>query len=327
MRAGLFLALLLSAPSLWAAASVEELRLVAEYPVEGMDGGNLSGLAVCGKALQSVSDRVDDRLFVLEPVEGVLQARAEAFEAPPPPPSGLPWGVRTRTWFMNLFRGNELDLEGITCDAAGNRYLLSEAHAAVLQVRPDSTADWLRLPDSLVRQARASGMLLHFNALLEGIAIDPAGERLWLAAERERRGLMVVHRKQSTWSCSGGCVIFSEAGEDTPPPTLGRAVPMPKDFADLSLYKGKLFTLERHAHKVCRRDPAKGLVERCWSFAAEALTEPRRYDVDWGMAEALVVDADGAWIGVDNGSSVRADGESRPIVWRFAKPTGGWEAP
>lgn len=34
-----------------------------------------------------------------------------------------------------------------------------------------------------MRQARASGMLLHYNALLEGLVIDPAGERLWLAAE------------------------------------------------------------------------------------------------------------------------------------------------
>jgi uncharacterized protein YjiK len=42
----------------------------------------------------------------------------------------------------------------------------------------------------MVRQARASGMLLHFNALFEGLAINPAGDRLWLAAERERRGLL-----------------------------------------------------------------------------------------------------------------------------------------
>ena len=42
------------------------------------------------------------------------------------------------------------------------------------------------------------------------------------------------------------------------------------------------------------------------------------------MAEALWIDNDGAWIGVDNGSQARADGEARPIVWRFKAPQGGW---
>jgi hypothetical protein len=45
------------------------------------------------------------------------------------------------------------------------------------------------------------------------------------------------------------------------------------------------------------------------------------------MAEALVVDAEGAWIGVDNGGRTRQDGENRPIVWRFAAPQAGWSAP
>ena len=46
----------------------------------------------------------------------------------------------------------------------------------------------------------------------------------------------------------------------------------------------------------------------------------------YGNAEALSLDANGAWIGVDNGSHVRADHEKRPIVWRFVAPQGGWSA-
>ena len=42
--------------------------------------------------------------------------------------------------------------------------------------------------------------------------------------------------------------------------------------------------------------------------------------------EALSLDTKGAWIGVDNGNHVRADGEKRPVVWRFAAPQGGWSA-
>ena len=77
---------------------------------------------------------------------------------------------------------------------------------------------------------------------------------------------------------------------------------------------------------MCRRDVDSGKVERCWSFAADALVESRRCAQPFGLAEALVIDAKGAWIGLDNNNGARADGETRPIVWRFDAPEGGWSA-
>lgn len=323
MRGALILLGLLLASPLWAADDTEQLRLAAEYPVEGMPLGNLSGLAHCGGELLAVSDRVDHELYRLKPIGGLLQAEAEGFLPPPPPPNNLPWGVRARSWTVSLLRGNELDFEGISCDSVGNRYLVSESNAAVLQVPVSGEPNWLLLPGNLVRQARASGMLLHFNALLEGIAIDPKGERLWLAAERERRGLMVLHKQQSTWRCTGGCVIFSEAGTQRPP-AVGSDQQLPRDFSDVAFHEEKLFTLERLAHQICRRKPSNGDVERCWSFAEEALADTRRYGVPFGVAEGLSIDVEGAWIGLDNGGKARGDGERRPIVWRFSAPKGGW---
>nr|WP_271412297.1 esterase-like activity of phytase family protein [Pseudomonas sp. Q1-7] len=314
------------AATLQAADDPEQLRLAAEYPVDGMPQGNLSGLARCGDELIAVSDRVDNQLYRLKPIGGVFQAEAETFLAPPPPPSSLPWGVRARSWAVSLLRGNTLDFEGISCDADGNRYLVSESRAAVLQMPAAGEPNWLRLPTSLIRQARASGMLLHFNALLEGIAVDPTGERLWLAAERERRGLMVVHKQQSSWRCTGGCVIFGEAGTERPPAPLGSEQQLPRDFSDVAFHNEKLFTLERLAYQICRRKPSNGQVERCWSFVEEALADTRRYGVPFGVAEALWIDDEGAWVGLDNGGKARADGERRPIVWRFTAPKGGWSA-
>src|SRR5690606_30324780 len=148
----------------------------------------------------------------------------------------------------------ELDFEGMSCDAMGNRYLVSEAFAAVLQISPVGDARWLPLPDRLVRQARASGMLLQFNALFEGIAIDPEGSRLWLAAERERRGLLVLHRQQDSWHCTGGCVQLVEGGEEQAPEAIG-GHSLPLDFSGLAFLDGKLFTLERAGHRICRRSP------------------------------------------------------------------------
>ena len=230
------------------------LSFISEHAVEGMRGGNLSGLAWCGGALWTVSDRDDDRLYRLQPsAEGSdqpWQAEAESFIAPTPPDSGLPWGMSTRVWLSGLVRGGNLDFEGIACDAAGNRYLVSEAHAAVLQLPVSGAPNWLRLPPGLLPQARATGMLMNFNALFEGIAVDPEGKRLWLAAERERRGLLVAHRDNSAWRCEGSCVLLAEGGKIEPPPELGSARKLPKDFSDLAFYRGKLFTLERLAHQI-----------------------------------------------------------------------------
>lgn len=315
--------LLVAAPVLAETQALEELTLVSEHPIEGIAAGNLSGLAWCGEALWAVSDREDDRLYRLAAGDTVWQAEAEHFVAPPLSSTLLPWGLRMRTWVTGLVRGGSLDFEGLSCDAIGNRYLVSEARGAVLWIPPVGAPQWLALPDGMVRQARASGMLWHFNALLEGVAIDPAGERLWLAAERRRRGLLVLHKNGSSWRCTGGCVLMSEGGNEPSPPQLGGEA-QARDFSGLAFHKEKLFTLERQAHRICRRKLSDGGVERCWSFAAEALTDARRYPPPYGLAEALWIDEQGAWIGSDHGRHTRADGEQRPVVWRFAAPKGGW---
>jgi len=318
-----FLALV-ALPSL--AGNWPELKLTSEHPIDGMRGGNLSGLALCRGALWGVSDRDDDRIYRLDQQSGVWRAQPLTFTPPPVPDSGLPWGLKSRNWAVSYVRGGELDYEGITCDQAGNIYLVSEAHAAVLQVPVEGEPNWLKIDTAMIRQARASGMLLHFNALFEGLAINPDGDRLWLAAERERRGLVKIERQQSVWTCGRSCVLLSEAGVEMQPAQMPHARALSRDFADLAWFEGKLFTLERNAYRICRRDAESGKVEHCWSFAADALVPERRYDQPFGLAEALVLDAKGAWIGLDNNNGDRADSESRPIVWRFAAPQGGWSA-
>ncbi|WP_434570019.1 esterase-like activity of phytase family protein [Pseudomonas sp. Z3-8] len=326
MRNGFALALLLWA-GVVVAGPVPELKLLSEHVVDGMRGGNLSGLALCGNEMWTVSDRDDDRIYRLQPSDArAWQAEAVGIEVPAVPENDLPWGLQSRTWAASFVRGGELDYEGISCDSAGQRYVVSESHAAVLRISPAGEASWLKISPTMLRQARGSGMLLHFNALFEGVAVNPAGDQLWLAAERERRGLVLLKRQQTVWDCDGNCVLLSEAGQEMQPAQFPKAKAVSRDFADLSLFNGKLFTLERNAYQICRRDPQTAKVERCWSFAAEALQDNRRYPQPFGLVEALVVDADGAWIGVDNNDGARADGEQRPVIWRFAAPEGGWGA-
>lgn len=327
MRLGFALACALLLTSMTVSGEpTPQLRLLSEHAVDGMRGGNLSGLAQCGKELWTVSDRDDDQIYRLDTRANVWRAEAVGIGVPEVPDSGLPWGLRSRTWAASFVRGGNLDFEGITCDRAGNRYVVSESHSAVLQIPPTGPTSWLKISPLMVREARARGMLLRFNALFEGLAINPEGDQLWLAAERESRGLLLIKRRQSVWDCDGGCVLLSEAGKEMQPAQFPNARAMSRDFADLSLFNGKLFTLERKAFEICRRDALTAKVERCWSFAEEALQENRRYPQGYGLAEALVVDADGVWIGIDNNNGARADGEVRPMVWRFAAPEGGWSA-
>lgn len=310
-------------------AADPELRLLSEHPVNGMKGGNLSGLAQCGQTLWTVSDRDDNQIYRLDTRATVWQAETVPITVPPvPDDSGRSLFMKMRSALASLVRGASLDYEGISCDGAGNRYIVSETYSAVLKVTPQGEASWLAINPLMVNSARAKGMLLHANALFEGLAVDPDGGWIRLVAERERRGMVVIGRSpDNEWICPFYlCVMFSEDGLELQPPQFPNPQWVARDFSDLALHQRKLFTLDRNAFKICRHRLVTGTLERCWSFAAEALVPHRQYPSRHGMVEALLVDEKGAWIGVDNNSVTRADGESRPIVWRFAAPEGGWDA-
>ena len=48
------------------AGAMPELKLLHEYPVDGMPSGNLSGLAHCGGEWLTLSDHDDDRFYRLQ---------------------------------------------------------------------------------------------------------------------------------------------------------------------------------------------------------------------------------------------------------------------
>ena len=86
MRTGFALAILMLsglAATQVVAAPVAELKLVSEHPVDGMRGGNLSGLALCGKELWTVSDRDDDQIYRLDISAPTWQAETVTIDVPP----------------------------------------------------------------------------------------------------------------------------------------------------------------------------------------------------------------------------------------------------
>lgn len=313
-------------------AADPELRMLSEHPVDGMRGGNLSGLAKCGEQLWTISDRDDDRLYKLDTRATVWKAEAVLINVPPvPDDAGRTLGMKTQSFFRSLAGNGALDFEGITCDSARNLYVLSETYSAILKVSSNGALAWLNISPNMQIKAREAGLLAHANALFEGLVITGiASTEIWLAAERQKRGLVKIERRITpiyyTWVCTPGCVVMAEGGLAPQPPQFPGSKSVDKDFSDIALFNNKLYLLDRNAFKICRHEMSTGKQERCWSFAADALVPSRQYNAEHGMTEALLVDAQGAWIGVDNNFATRADGESRPIVWRFAAPAGGWDA-
>lgn len=313
-----------------------ELKIAAEYAVENMPDGNLSGIAMCGDELIAISDRSDMRLYKLivtsdtQQTTGLplLTAEAEQFYPPTVPKTAIPVWESFANISIGLVRGGTYDYEGVTCDAQGNRYIISEAYLAILKVPKRGQPEWLPLPDYLWQQARAHGLIQKVNQMLEGIAIAPDGQRLWLAAERNKRGLLALqYSSKQGWYCPNKqCVLLAEGGREAFPKQFRRKNRIDaRDFSDLAFYREKLFTLERGAFRICRRD-LTATVEQCWSIAEEALQPQRQYK-SYGMPEALWIDKQGAWVGVDNDlANQRIDGEGRPIVWRFKAPANGWLA-
>ena len=316
-------------------SSWTELTLLQEHPIANMPDANLSGMAVCGNDLLLVSDRQDIALYKISEYKqqpkirgSVLTAELESFTPPSAPKEAVSLSNSVFNLAAGLARGGVYDFEGITCDALGNRYIVSEAYLAILKVTPKGQASWLTLPDELWQQAKQAGLLQKVNQTLEGIAIRPDGKQLWLAAERNKRGLLsIVYDDKEGWQCPGGhCVLLVEGGNEPLPKQFRRKNKLlARDFSDLAFYKNKLFTLERGAFRICRRN-LTGALEQCWSLAKELLQAHRQYK-GYGMPEALWVDDKGAWVGVDNDiANPRLDGEARPVIWYFAAPKDGWLA-
>ena len=332
MKLNLFTAVFLLVWSSVGLAADPELRMLSEHPVDGMRGGNLSGLAKCGEDLWTISDRDDDQIYKLDTRATEWKAEAVLIDIPPvPQDSGRTLAMKTQSFFRSLVGNGALDFEGITCDSGQNRYILSETYSAILKISPTGGTAWLPISSRMLTTVRDAGLATHANALFEGLVVTGLlGSEIWLAGERQKRGLVKIKRRLAvpvdyTWYCFIGCVLMAEEGLAPQPPQFPGSRLVERDFSDIALFNKKLFLLDRNAFKVCRHEMLTGQQERCWSFAADALVPHRQYSSRHGLTEALLVDADGAWIGVDNNFATRADGESRPVVWRFAAPEGGWD--
>lgn len=298
----------------------EPLTLINAAPLDSADKVQPSGMALCRGQVLMISDKHDKTIYRIE--ENSSGAKAIAFQTlndiPTPPATDLPFWQRMQRWLSSLW-SSTYDWEGITCDASGNTFLLSESYVAVLQVPPTGSAKWVDLP--LYKAGSKAGLFKKYNAFVEGISWS--GRGLVIAAEREPRGLIELAPVNGKWNINRVSAIT-----DTPIPAVTKNN-RPDDFADTLIEDNHLFTLERNKSAICRRNLASFVIERCWSYShIENAPELRYGDTRYGLAEGIA--AKDAWLYVvfdNNGQGrERAVNDKRPILLKLALPTD-WLTP
>ncbi|QRN41226.1 MAG: DNA topoisomerase IV [Neisseriaceae bacterium] len=297
--------------------------MISEKPVNNMPLGNLSGISYCHHQWLGISDKDDKYIYQLVEKSSYYEARKISL---PPIPKLNDLGSSFTAEQPEVFEGQgNLDFEAIVCDKEGSLYLVSESTNQILKVSNGfSQANWLILPNNLIYEAKKANLLRHFNAKFEGLAVDGEITKLWLVAERDSRGIILLEKVNDQWVCED-CVLLSEHLMRSSPKLLG-SKRLPLDFSDAFYYQGKLFTLERLQHQICRRNSHNAQLEKCWQFEDSVLSDEKfRYGAySFGQAEALWLNDDEVWIGIDNNNMYRNDGEYRPIIYRFKAPNSGW---
>jgi len=296
-------------PVTCAGATPPELLLEKALPIAITDDFQPSGLVLHDGRILTVSDRHDDAVYEIVPGAGIATLRA----------------------FLHLrlpANGpHPTDLEGIALEAdadadqghAGVAMLLaSEGRSRVLRVEPNGATEWIT--PALEELGRPLGMLRLDNAGLEGIARLPNG-RILLAAERDLRGLIELpagglHDEHDRAAAQAWAMPSSIC---TPPP--GRQ----NDFADLAVWNGQVFALERNCHVVMRIErTATAWIERDgWSYARTE-NDPRfaYHDRRFGVAEGLAIDDQHVFIVTDNNHDYLATDaqDRRPRLFVFQHP-------
>jgi hypothetical protein len=216
-----------------------------------------------------------------------------------------------------------LDLEAIA--VCGDRIYLANERIRQIVLIDKGSIKGLEIDFSSVPQV----MLGDANAGFEGLAVDCAGDQMWIAKERDPRGIVPVDLK--TMKVAGFFEIpaSDRGGQRVLEWRNGNGVvEIGADIGDLQFVDGYLYALERNHYEVARLDAKTLKVLDRVSFFKSTY---EIYDTGepFGLAEALLVEPEAIWIGMDNNGmplGTRAVAQFRvsgpmPGLFKFKRPT------
>lgn len=198
------------------------------------------------------------------------------------------------------------DLEGLAIDDQGRLYVCDEISRNIFRFDPQTrkterlATDW-----SPVRKWISEDG----NASWEGLAIGD-GE-LFVANERNVGRIVVV--SMSTWSVRR---TFSAAPPDRPARDI--------HYSDLCWNANRLWVLCRESQCILRVEPKGGRVEAAFAYGAIERDPKHGYlnPLPVGFVEGLAIEADTAWLLVDNNGIGRISDpkDIRPTLLRCRMP-------
>ena len=274
--------------------SPEALELIHAYPVEGIEGVQLSGLTMLDGKILTISDKHDNFIFQID-------LKKEAAELSVVREIGSPIA-------------GKLDLEGITCEANGTVYLLSESQNRVLKLDPEMKEPAWVTP-SFTDLGNKKGLLQSVNAGFEGLVFVPP-DLFVAAAERQGRGLI-------SWLKSDTAdILVKNCDSSRFFPSRHRTL----DFTGLFFFRGKLVVLQRDnflISVISGYRHGEFQEKQAWSYEhVENDLELRYSDRRFGLAEGLCIDEDHVYLVLDNNGDGREKDplDHRPLLLVFKKP-------
>lgn len=273
------------------------LVLADAWHVEGPGRFDASGLLVRDGSFFVVSDRHGDTIFRLEVSGDIARARPfVTFTGPDPYPAI-----------------GYMDIEGIASAPGGGFYLASEWGFAVCEVPGNGgVARWVT--PGLQAVGAAAGLFATKDAYVEGVAVLGPGEFL-IAAERAPRGLIEV----------GGNPPWRIAAQSMQATRYEVPAGRGTDWADLTLWQGRVFGLARNQHLVVELlravDTGAWMEGRAWSYASAENAPERRYtDMTYGQGEGLAITDEHVYVLIDNNNLPNADQPGDRRGWLLAFP-------
>lgn len=183
------------------------------------------------------------------------------------------------------------DLEGISkCE---DQFYLVNEQAREVVVLNDSKKELSTLDINFNPAFKELGVKLEdipTNAGFEGIAIDCNNKTLYIAQERNPRGIFIYDLK--TLQYRG---LIKTAPQ--------KSTQISPDYSDIFFYNNFLYVLEKNEWKILKVDPkTKEKVDE-YSFEKNPMINLRKLyktDEPYGLAEALYITEDEIIIGIDN---------------------------
>jgi hypothetical protein len=219
-----------------------------------------------------------------------------------------------------------LDIEGVAACGDTKLYVINERVRQVYEIADKARIRQLPLDLSVYAELFAGGP----NAGLEGIAVDCATSTMYLAKERDPRGIVAVELATGKVRVAPDVAASDRGNQKVINPFNGDGLyTISPDYSDLAFDGGYLYALERNTYEIAKIDPKTFAVVARVSYFK---TEKPLYETGepFGIAEALALTSDAIILGTDNnktpisGSAV-AKYHVRgnvPALMFFARPPG-----